>query len=122
MKPATALVALPLLAALAGCITYRTVDDGIVRARIGETVQVGPATIQPTALLEDSRCPAGVQCVWAGRVRIAAEMNGTRTEMTLGQPVSTAGGSIVLAEAYPQARKDTTYYPDEYRFGFSAQR
>ena len=112
-----------ICAALSGCITFRTVDDGIARARIGETVQSGKVAIRPTRVLEDSRCPAGVQCVWAGRVRIAAELDGAPAELTLGAPQATPGGArVTLVEVYPAARKDTTYFPEEYRFGFRVTR
>jgi len=116
-RSAFLMLAVPL--ALSGCITFNTVDDGIARARIGETVAVGPLRVTPEKLLEDSRCPAGVQCVWAGRVRIAARVNDADTELTLGQPVAAGGGQVSLVEVYPPRRKDTTLYPDEYRFGFT---
>jgi len=106
-------LALLLLLALAGCVTIRTVDDGIARARIGETVLRDGHRIMPLAVLEDSRCPQGVACIQAGTVRIAAEIDGNRTELSLNQP-----GPVTLVEVYPTRRKDTTYYPDEYRFGF----
>jgi len=116
-------IALALASALSGCITFRTVNDGIARARIGETVRLGSVTIRPTAVVEDSRCPSGVQCVWAGRVRIAAELNGTPSELTLNVPQAVTGaGSVTLVEVYPAPRKDTTYFPDEYRFGFTLKR
>ena len=115
-------LAAALVSALSGCITFRTVDDGITRARIGQTVQVGGISVMPTRVVEDSRCPADVQCVWAGRVRLAATVNGAPSELTLGVPASVAGAALTLVEVYPAARKDTTYYPDEYRFGFSARR
>lgn len=118
-------LALPLLASLlplSGCITFRTVNDGIVRARIGETVTVGPHRVTPRVVLEDSRCPAGVQCAWAGRVRIATLVDEAPRELTQGQPLPMDAGALTLIEVYPQARNDTTYYPDEYRLGFSWRR
>ncbi|MFC3174813.1 hypothetical protein ACFOD9_11175 [Novosphingobium bradum] len=118
--PALALLVALLL--LGGCISIRTVDDGIARARIGERVAQGGVSIVPLALLEDSRCPAGVTCIQAGTVRIAADIAGVRTELALGQPASVAGASVSLVEVYPQHRKDITYYPDEYRFGFRVTR
>lgn len=119
-RAALALLALPL--ALAGCVTIRTVSDGISRARIGETVMAGPVSITPERVVEDSRCPAGTQCIWAGRVRIAAQVDGAPTELTLGQPVSARGGNVALAEVNPPKRKDAELYPDEYRFGFTYTR
>jgi outer membrane lipoprotein SlyB len=118
MKP---LFALALAAALplAGCVSFNTVNDEIARARIGETATAGPVRVAPLAVMEDSRCPVGTQCVWAGRVRITARIDdGAAVELTQGQPFAAAGGTLTLVEVYPQKRADATLYPDEYRFGF----
>lgn len=110
---------LALTLPLGGCISFNTVDDGIARARIGETAVAGPVRVTPLAVLEDSRCPVGVQCVWAGRVRISARIDsGPAVEITQGQPVAAGGGTVTLIEVYPQRRADVTLYPEEYRFGF----
>lgn len=109
-------LAIPL--ALAGCVTIRSVDDGISRATIGEAVVRDGVRIVPLTVVEDSRCPQGVACIQAGTVRITAEVDGSRTELALGRPV----GRVTLVEVYPTRRKDTTYYPDEYRFGFKVTR
>lgn len=119
MKRLALLVVPALAVALAGCVTIRTVDDGIARARIGETVVREGVRIMPLAVLEDSRCPQGVACIRAGTVRIAAEVDGQRTELALDRA---AAGRVSLVEVYPARRKDTTYYPDEYRFGFKVTR
>lgn len=110
----------PVLAlTLGGCITFRSVDDGIFRARILETVQAGPITVTPETLIEDSRCPAETQCVWAGWVRIRAQVDGSPVELTLGEPLTFPAGQLMLAEVSPPQRKDINRYPDEYRFGFT---
>ena len=116
MKRLALLLALPL--ALSGCVTIRVVDDGVSRARIGEAVVRDGVRIMPLAVLEDSRCPQGVACIQAGTVRIAAEVDGQRTELALNR----AAGRVTLVEVYPARRKDTTYYPDEYRLGFRVSR
>ena len=113
------LAPLILLPALAGCISFHTVRDGIARARIGETVAVGALSVTPARVIEDSRCPAGVQCISAGQVRIAVTLgDGSTVELTEGQPVAAGGRTLALVEVYPERRKDWTLYPDEYRFGF----
>lgn len=120
-----AFYAAPLLLAplVGGCITIRTVDDGIVRARIDETVAIGGTQVTPVRVIEDSRCPAGVQCISAGQVRIAVRIGGGEAvELTQNQGAALAGGSLTLVEVYPPRRKDWTIYPDEYRFGFSFTR
>lgn len=110
----------PLIAALAlgGCVTFRSVDDGVARARIGEAVMRDGVRIMPLGVVEDSRCPQGVACIQAGTVRITAEVDGSRTELALDRPA----GRVTLVEVYPARRKDTKYYPDEYRFGFRVSR
>ncbi len=114
----------PLAAALilSGCITYKNRSDGVTRLRIGETGNVDGPKVTPLAVLEDSRCPQGVQCVWAGRVRITARIDlgsGSQSrDLTLGEPQQVADGTLTLVEVLPAKRKDQPIYPDEYRFGF----
>ena len=111
------------LAALTGCVSYSVKNDGIARAGIAETVRVDGPKVTPVELLEDSRCPKDVQCVWAGRVRINAKVelgSGTQThEMTLGEPIQVADGKLTLVEVQPEAKSDRNIYPEEYRFGFT---
>jgi hypothetical protein len=120
MKIITALLACGLLT---GCVTYNVKDDGIARVAINETAYVDGTKITPLVILEDSRCPAGVQCVWAGQVRITARIElGTVTEtreLTLGAPVTVADGAVELVEVWPEAKADRTHYPEDYRFGFT---
>ncbi len=108
---------------LSGCVTYHTTGDGLVRARLSETATLaGGARITPLKVLEDSRCPIGVQCVWAGQVSLSVMIDtsgGCETrELIDGKPVSAAGGTLELAEVVPAKRKDMTIYPEDYRFGF----
>lgn len=107
---------------IAGCVSYKVRQDGIARAGIGQTVYVDGPKVTPLKLLEDSRCLAQVQCVWAGRVRIEARIDlGSRSEtreLVLGQPTTVADGSLDLVEVYPEAKADRTIFPEDYRFGF----
>ena len=118
MKPLF-LLAAPL--ALAACVTVYPPDepsDGVAVARFGETVAVGRVRVTPVSLVEDSRCPQGVQCVWAGRVRIAARVDGRPLELTLGQPATLASGALTLVSVEPPRRRDAAPAPRDYRFGF----
>ena len=46
--------------------------DGVHVLAVGEETAIGPGTrLRFERIISDSRCPAGVQCVWAGEVRIA---------------------------------------------------
>ena len=121
----TLLLLAPL--ALAGCVTPGTPASspdasGLSYARLGETVTVGGPRVTPLALIEDSRCPQDVRCVWAGRVRIKATistptMKLTR-ELTLGEPFAVADGMLTLAEVRPARQKDSGIALADYRFGF----
>ena len=99
-----------------GCIRYSIRSDGIARATFGETVNVGGETLTPLALVEDSRCREGTQCLWAGRVRISVRYGDGRIgELTLGD---TAAPGAALVEVSPGTRGVATLYPEDYRFGF----
>ena len=47
------------------------------KVALGETVQLDGVSFSLTEILEDSRCPSDVTCVWAGRakVNVAIEEN-----------------------------------------------
>ncbi|WP_156843089.1 hypothetical protein [Novosphingobium aquimarinum] len=72
---------------------------------MGETAWVDGPKVTPLAVLEDSRCPMNARCVWAGRVRIRARIDlGARREfreLTQGEPVQVADGSLELVEVQP---------------------
>jgi len=96
---------------------------GIVAAGLNETADLGSGlTVRPLSVIEDSRCPADVECVWAGRLRLRANVSGQDLEMTLGEPTQTAHGAVTLAVAKPAP---FAHWPTEeigpppaYRFGF----
>lgn len=96
--------------------------SGIVVAGIGQSADLGGGLIvRPLEIIEDSRCAANVQCVWAGRLRLRADVHGTPRELTLGEALETPQGVITLAVASPGAWAD---WPENevarpaYRFGF----
>lgn len=95
---------------------------GVLAAGLGETANLGGGlTVRPLAIIEDSRCAANVQCVWAGRLRVRANVSGAERDLTLGEPLQTAHGVVVLAVAKPGAWAE---WPEAeiarpaYRFGF----
>lgn len=96
--------------------------EGVVAAGIGEAADLGGGlTIRPLEVIEDSRCPGNVVCVWAGRVRLRAEISGVARELTLGETFETPHGAVMFAVASPGAWND---WPEReiprpaYRFGF----
>ena len=116
----------PLLAlfALAACTSVVAAPTG--PAGFGQFTAVESLQVRPLALLEDSRCPASVQCVWAGQVRIRAEISSASgreiREMTLAKPIAVAGGALTLADVEPPKLAPGTTDPRQYRFTFRFER
>jgi hypothetical protein len=117
---------LPLVALLplAACVNYNVVaGDALPHAKIGQAVGVAHFDVTPLEVLEDSRCPSGVQCVWQGQLRLRARIDFTdsvlQRELTLGEAQMVGGGMLKLVDATPYPREGTTIYPEEYRFGFT---
>jgi hypothetical protein len=105
---------------LAGCATApATPSDGIARAGLNQRVYVDGPYVTPLQIVEDSRCPAGVQCVSAGRTRVAVRIDlGARSEIAVlcsDKPLQVADGQLALVEVTPGAASGTR--PGAYRFG-----
>lgn len=113
-----------LLAAalLGGCAATgaQTPHQGAVR--LGQTAYVDGPKVRPIRVIEDSRCPANVRCVWAGRVVLLAAVitgPGTREmELTLGKPAPVADGMLTLVSVTPDRYTNAKRKPAAYRFAF----
>jgi hypothetical protein len=96
--------------------------NGLSYGHIGQEVSVDGPRVTPLAVLEDSRCPANVTCVWAGRVRISAKVTTGRgsepRELTLGQPIAVADGTLLLGDVLPARKSRDVTAASDYRFGF----
>jgi hypothetical protein len=91
--------------------------------RLGETVRLGPIRVTPVSIVEDSRCPRMVSCVWRGRLRIRAVVQG-RGPVTLddGVPLAVAGGRLTLLDAVPLSQHGEVPPPRAYRFRLRFER
>lgn len=80
-------------------------------------------SIRPMRILEDSRCPADVECIQAGTVKLSfnAALNGKTTieTVSIGQSVEIDGDTITLETVGPQKTKNGFPAPSEYRFAFT---
>lgn len=116
-------IALIALALLAGSPAPARATEGPVR--IGQTALVGGPKVTPLAVLEDSRCPSKVVCVWAGRVTARVRVTGgawSRTmNLTLGQPQPVADGIITLTRVTPARPRRGEVKSRDYRFTFVFQ-
>ena len=111
------------LALIGGCAsTPPMANDGLGWARLNQQVYVDGPKVTPLAVVEDSRCPRTVTCVWAGRVRLSLRITtgrGSETrEITTGAPLQVADGSLELVEVTPLATAGKPVAPGDYRFGF----
>lgn len=85
--------------------------------------------IYPWAVLEDSRCPANVNCVWAGRIKVALRLQNPETKkelvagtvLELGQSVKVNGLELTLLEVQPNQISGTKIKDGEYRFIFDVK-
>lgn len=118
-----ALVPLIVLA-LAGCATVpRAHAEGPVG--LGQVAYTNGLRVRPIAVVEDSRCPANVMCVWAGRLVVHTEIiGGSRREMRnieLGQAQQIADGTLTLTSVEPPKVAGAAIDPAAYRFTFDFQ-
>jgi len=93
-------------------------------AGLGEAAEVNGLRLRPLEVLEDSRCPARVQCVWAGQVRIRVAVGSptggeiSRHELTQGKPLIVHGGALTLVSVEPPKGTMGSMERDAYRFTF----
>ena len=118
MRILPALTALPLIT---GCVALPGAhSQDPANARIDEAVYVDGPIVKPVAVIEDSRCPKGVDCVWTGRVRVKMlwmRADGPRTFILSTEgPTPIADGSMTLADVRPARAKDGKIDAVDYRF------
>ena len=126
------ILAIPALLALSACAAMTSPEllpppsrDGW--AALGQETWVDGPHVTPLRLIEDSRCPAGAQCVWAGRVvvRVRVGRAGATTigagerDVTLGEPFAVADGHMTLVAALPSPARERPTAPETYRFHFT---
>ena len=113
---------LPVLA-LAACATLQPPANVGPTAALGQIATVDGVRIRPIELVEDSRCPALVRCVWAGRVVVRARMTGDGwtqiRDFELGVPQAVDRYRIALIQAEPQKAAPGPIDPPAYRFTFA---
>ena len=119
----TALHALPALLVLTACVATSAPRPTEGPVSLGQTAYVGGPRVRPESVVEDSRCPANARCVWAGRaiVRVAVVTGSgmRRMDLTLGQPVRVADGTLTLVSVTPDRVAGAKPRPKAYRFAFA---
>ena len=118
MKHALALLALPL----AACATVPAPAAGPTAA-LGQAAIVDGLRVTPLSVVEDSRCPINVMCVWAGRIVARTEIRGGDwrevRDLELAKPQPIADGRVTLVAAQPSKMAGAQTDPRAYRFTFT---
>ena len=116
----TSIVAVAL--GLSGCAHVGNPDAPIALGtstalRVGESRLVaGTSTsVGVTELVEDSRCPTGVQCVWAGRVRMALRLGSNAATLATDSSFAAEGLSVRLDSVLPYPSSETRIATSDYR-------
>lgn len=90
--------------------------------RLGETVSMFGASAEVVSVVEDSRCPVDVQCIWAGTVRVNVHASygviSKNIILSLGVPYEINGHSVTLTAVLPEQRSTATINPSDYTFTF----
>lgn len=98
-----------------------TETTGTFVLRINETGESHGWSVTPVALAEDSRCPADVQCIQAGTVRVSVRIGDATAKeqtLTLLEPVLIEGGRITLLKVDPTPLPTTLIEKSAYHFTF----
>jgi hypothetical protein len=110
--------------ALASCATVHPAEAGPT-AGLGQLAYTNGLRVRPVEIVEDSRCPGDVQCIWAGRLVVRSDvMRGSwrRTlDLELGKPQQVADGALTLVAVTPQKKVGAAIDPRAYRFTFDFQ-
>ena len=94
-----------------------------VTASFGRPVRINQMVLRPVAIVQDSRCPANVNCVWAGQLIVEFATAGrNRVRLEMGKPLVIAGGRLTLLGASPQPIAGKPIPPNQYRFQLRFER
>ncbi|PIR86284.1 hypothetical protein COU13_01800, partial [Candidatus Kaiserbacteria bacterium CG10_big_fil_rev_8_21_14_0_10_43_70] len=93
-----------------------------VSAGIDETVHGLQVALTPRAVLEDSRCPKDVVCVWAGTVRLQSTLSsglGTANQVfELNKSITTEAEIVTLVAVRPAPVPASVINSNDYEFDF----
>ena len=120
------------LLGLFGSPTVEAQLGSIFSLAMGQTARLSSEglSIQFEAVLEDSRCPVDVQCVWAGNAKVSIQIQQTgQTSQTLilnsnlePREVAYEAFLIRYEDLAPQPRSDSQIPRGKYRLSLSVSR
>lgn len=111
------------VALLLGCAGKTHALDQPFTLAIGEQRRVEKVTVALESLVEDSRCPDGVQCIWEGRTTFVVAMSaaGERVAGEViwpGEPMVASGYTLELTAVQPPKTAPATIDAGQYRATF----
>lgn len=113
-------------APMKGTIPKSVPAQELVGTPLGTTLSIYDVSVTPIEVVEDSRCPAGVQCIQAGRIRVKTLIsNGTKTVERIFQledPITFDNIAFTMTVVSPAKKADVQLKATDYRFVFVAQK
>jgi hypothetical protein len=101
-------------------------DMQIVVTGLGQEVGILGVVVTPQEVKEDSRCPADVQCIQAGTVKVRAFLRsglGTADEVfELNKPITTEVEEVTLVQVEPQNLAGKPIVNRDYVFYFQIRK
>jgi hypothetical protein len=130
MKIAIFVMALTMLLGISGSADAQGATRATLRPGQTRSLYAGKLKIKFVEVIEDSRCPEGVTCVWAGNAKVKLVITGYRTG-TKTVELNTNGGlkgdqlegyAINLDSVTPYPKADKPIKKSSYRVNISVSR
>jgi len=134
MKPQHSFVLLLLAITLAACASAGAPASRVasfdqeIQLAPGEQVVFGQQALQVefVRVVEDSRCPTDLTCVWAGEVKVQLSIRigaaaAVQQEITAGQPTTVDGFRVDVVQVQPERISTREIAPEEYRVTLKVQ-
>ena len=112
-----------LFLSLAGCASGAVAEPsaGMATLRLGESARLAGFAVRALRVEEDSRCPASVQCIHAGTVRLAIALGAREAVLRLDEPLEVGRGRwLALLAVCPAPPVPGPIAPAAYRFTLAA--
>lgn len=97
-----------------------------IKTSLEKEVELLGVKITPLEILEDSRCPTDVECIWAGTVRLRATLEGglgtADQTFELHKTITTEAEEVTLVNVSPSPKSDTEISNEEYIFEFKVSK
>ncbi|HEX7724886.1 MAG TPA: hypothetical protein VF438_04080 [Candidatus Paceibacterota bacterium] len=88
-----------------------TQTSATLHASIGQSVTGLSVTVTPLEVTDDSRCPQGVACIWAGtvhvRTKVKNEVGTSEVTFELGKSITLGAENIALTVVSPAKTQDS---------------